>query len=107
MTDRRDWAAGIVPGAFTLKGQGYVAIASSGTRVPLAASSTPCQVIVIRADKANGDVIYLGSSTVTADSSATGGLQLSPGDYLVCSETDLAHVYINGAAGDGVSYAWW
>lgn len=107
MLDRRDWNKGVQPGTFSLVGQGVTLVGVTGTAVPLRAS-TSAAVIFIRARRANVGLVRFGASGVTNDeAAATGGVQLSPGDYAVVSETDVAHVFITGTAGDGVSYAWW
>jgi len=107
MIDRPDWTNPIAPGTFTLGGNGVTKVSVTGTAVVLHAAQA-CQVAMVKARKANVGTVYVGTSSVTNDETAgTGGLQLSPGDVITFSETDLSHLYINGAAGDGVSYLWW
>lgn len=100
-------AQGIIPGVFGLAGHGPKLIAATGTPVPIASSSTPCKVVILKARAANLGTVYLGRATVTADESATGGLQLAPGDMLTFTSTDLSTIYVNGTAGDGVTFAYW
>lgn len=105
--DFPDGQARIVAGQFTLAGSGHTSIAVTGTPLALRAATT-IQQVAIRADRENVGTIYVGISTVTGDNTALlGGFHLYPGDAIVFPETDLAHVFINGAAGDGVSYQWW
>lgn len=105
--DFPDWANPIEPGQFQLSGQGVRLVAATGTPVALRAS-TIVKTVMIKARAANVGTVYLGSSTVTNDENVnTGGLQLARGDMVTFAETDLAHVYINGTLGDGVSFAYW
>lgn len=105
--DYPDFSAPVIPGLFQVQGQGVKLVAVAGTAVAIHAAQT-CKVVIIKARAANVGTVYLGSSTVTNDETpGTGGLQLAAGDFLTFSETDLAHIFINGAVGDGISYAWW
>lgn len=98
----------IVPGVFGLAGNGVAKVVSTNTAVAIAASSTPSKVLMLKARSANAGTVYIGTSTVTNnETAATGGLQLDPGDMIVFTATDLATVYVNGSAGDGVSFLYW
>ncbi len=97
----------LVEDATLLAGHGAKAVSAGPTRAPLAASTTPCRRVSVKAHVANTGVIYLGLSTVTADTNAsTGGLQLSPGEWFTFGADDLADIYIHGTAGEGVSFAY-
>lgn len=97
----------IVPGIFQVGGSGVTVVAVTGTRVALRAT-TAVKVIIVKARTANAGTLYLGDSTVTNNETATtGGLQLDPGDMVTFTETDIADIFINGTAGDGVSYMFW
>lgn len=97
----------ITPGTFTAGGQGVTKVAVTGTAVQLK-STTAIKVLIIKARSANAGTLYLGKSTVTNDETAgTGGLQLDPGDMVTFTDVDTANIYINGTAGDGVSYMYW
>lgn len=90
-----------------LKGNGHTDIAVTGTAIVLRAP-THCRQVMIKADPDNVGTVYIGVSTVTNSQSAlTGGMQMAPGDANTFPVTSLSLVYINGAAGDGVSYLWW
>lgn len=105
--DFPDWSDPVIPGVFTLAGQGIKLVAVTGTAVAIRATTVAKQVIV-KARAANAGTIYLGTATVTNDETAgTGGLQLSPGDMVAFPLADLALIFINGIAGDGVSFAYW
>lgn len=55
--------------------------------------------LVLQSDKANTASIYLGGSAVTADSTATGGLELLPGESQPWGLPAAATLYaIAGAA---------
>lgn len=105
--DYRDYQNPVRAGDFALAGQGVTLVAVGGTAIALHAATT-IQQVMLRARVTNSGIVYVGSSTVTNNETAgTGGLQLSPGDYIVFPESDLAHIFVNGAAGDGVSYMFW
>ena len=107
MPDFPDWSNPVVPGTFTLAGQSAKLVAVTGTRVPFAAAPTLAKMVMAEARATNAGTVYLGSSTVTADETATGGLQLQPGALVAFPCNDLATVYVNGAAGDGVTFMYW
>ena len=105
--DYADWSIPIIPGIFQVGGSGVTLVAVTGTRLALRAA-TVVKVVIVKARAANAGKVYLGSSTVTNDETATtGGLQLEVGDMVAFTETDLSHIFLNGTAGDGVSYAYW
>lgn len=107
MTDQADWERGVIPGTFQITGSGVKLVAISSTAVPMR-SSTLIKTVFVKARKVNVATLYLGPAGVTADENVnTGGLQLDPGDMIVFADTDLADIFVNGTAGDGVSYAWW
>lgn len=107
VADFPDYGPAVRAGLFTLAGSGVRVVAVAGTRIALRAA-TSCQQVMVKARRANAGIVYLGGSGVTNDETAgTGGLQLSAGDMVVFPVDNLANVFINGAAGDGVSYAWW
>ena len=107
MQDFPDWGKPVRPTLFTPTGSGVTVLATTGTAVAIRAA-TPSGKAVIKARRANAGTVYLGTSTVTDDEDPdTGGLQLDPGDFIVVSGTNLGDLWIDGAAGDGVSYAWW
>lgn len=107
MPDFPDWSNPVVPGTFTLAGQSAKLVAVTGTRVPFAAASTLIKMVMVEARAANVGTVYLGSSSVTNDEGSNGGLQLQPGALVAFPCNDLATVYVNGAAGDGVSFMYW
>lgn len=107
MTDFPDYGTDVRPTLFTLTGNTVVLVTASGTRKQLQASSVICAVAMIKARRANAGTVYIGTSTVTNDETATGGYQLDRGDAMVVSGTDLSTLYVNGSAGDGVSLIWW
>jgi len=86
--------------------QGYKKITTTGTAVALIASTKEYNWLFIKAPEHNNFPICIGSSTVTANNSATDGFELSPGDSCpYVGSCDLAETYINGHAGDGLK--WW
>jgi len=85
----------------------YQKIAVTGTAVALA-TSNDVDWVVMKAAGGNNNVIYVGTSTVTrataTGGASTDGLPLAPGEETMFGGCDLADVYINGTAGDGVYY---
>ena len=105
--DYRDFQNPVRAGDFSLAGSGVTLVAVTGTAIALRAATT-IQQVMVRARSTNSGIVYLGPAGVTNDETAsTGGLQLSAGDYVVFPESDLAHVFVNGTVGDGVSYMYW
>lgn len=105
--DFPDWTNPIIPGLFTLGGSGVTLVAINSTAIALRAS-TLVKVTMVKARAANAGLVYVGAAGVTDDETpTTGGFQLAAGDIIVFTETNLANVFLNGAAGDGVSYVWW
>lgn len=96
----------LVEDATLLSGHGAKAVAVTSTAVALR-TTTPCRRVTVKAHVANGAIVYLGLTGVTNDTNATtGGLQLSPGEWFTFGADDLASVFLNGTAGDGVSFAY-
>lgn len=90
-----------------LAGTGHRDIASTGVALSLR-SSTVCRRLVVKADKANVGIIYVGIVGVLGSNDANnGGYQLDPAGAITLNVQNVATVYINGTAGEGVSYAWW
>jgi hypothetical protein len=100
-----DIAPHLVEDATKVIGHGVKTIAVTGTRVALRASSTRALRMTVKALVDNAATLYLGTSTVTNDTNnTTGGFQLSPGEAMTFGIDDVADVYINGTASDGVSF---
>jgi hypothetical protein len=101
------------PGTFTLGGQGDASIGVTGTAFQLSTTSVPTQVVMLKARTGNAGIVYVGKSNVTntqstaGNRSTTAGFQLDPGDMIVFPATNLNAIFINGTAGDGVSYEYW
>jgi hypothetical protein len=87
---------------------GQVAIASTGTAVPLSATSValPSGTVIVRAHSGNSDDGAAGGSDVSnsVDGSGNGYVVEAGKDALIFAE-DLADVYVNGTAGDIFSYS--
>lgn len=108
ITGASDDSATTLTTDFTMfSGHGAKAVAAGPTRTALASSSTPCRRLTVKAHVANANILYLGLSTVTADTNATtGGFQLSPGEAMTIGIDDVSSVYIHGTAGEGASFAY-
>lgn len=97
----------VVDDGYALSGQGNQQIAVTSTRIQITTSSNPCRLVIVKARKANTAIIYVGTSTVTNNTTAsTGGYQLDASESVAIPVTNLNLVYINGTSGDGVSYLW-
>jgi hypothetical protein len=71
----------VTPGGFTSWNQELVVVGTSAVALPTTAL-TSRKTLLIQADSANAAVIYVGESGVTADTAATGGIQLSAGQSI-------------------------
>ncbi len=85
-------------------GQGRQVVATPGTPVALAGSTTS-KTVTVQAEKDNtGDIIVCGSGVVGPVATRE-GVYLSPGDSIDLPINDLSNVYIDAmVATDGVSY---
>lgn len=106
MLDGPDWRQGVVPGQFTLGGNGTTLVAVANTAVVLHAA-LQVQMVAVEALSTNAGSVRIGVSTVTNDNTATGGLELAPGAMLAFPVVDLSQVWVTGAAGDGVTWLYW
>jgi hypothetical protein len=81
---------------------------TSTAALQLSTSSVPCQGVLVKAREGNVNDVWVGISTVTADTTeATGGWRLKPGASIGLPCRDLQEVYIRCAtytAGDGVEF---
>lgn len=85
-------------GTTVLAGQKTVAV--TNTAVALATSTTVKNGIIVQALAANSTTVVVGPFTVTT----ANGFQLQPGQATSIAIDNLATVYVNGTAGDGVCY---
>ena len=80
---------------------GQIVIAVDDTAVPLKLTGQPIKAVIVKALQQNGGrEIVVGDIAVTL---AT-GLELSKGDVVTIPIDNLAKVFINGKAPDGVSF---
>lgn len=78
---------------------GQKLVAVTNTAVALAATTAVAGVI-ISALAANSGNVYVGSSAVTT----ANGFELQPGQATSIAIDDVAKMYVNGTAGDGVCW---
>lgn len=84
--------------------QGQLKVATTGTAVQLP-SHAITQGVAISAKATNAADILVGGSAVTNTDDGTGnGVVLSPGSSLSINVANTNALYINGTAGDSVSY---
>lgn len=80
-------------------------VATAGTRVALAAASTPCKFVVITAETNNTGLIVVGGSTVVAAEATRQGTPLNAGDHFGFPIDNLTKVYIDSTIDtDGVTF---
>lgn len=100
----------VISTANAFGGSGHANVAGGPTSTPLR-TSTVIKRVRIKADSDNAAIIYVGTSSVTANEvTTTGGFQLNAGDTLDIEATslNLANIYIHSTtAGVGVSYLYW
>jgi hypothetical protein len=83
----------------TTNGQKLVAV--TNTAIKLTANPTQASNgVVIHALAGNSTTIVVGNSGVTTSN----GLVLAAGDAVTVGAGDVSSIYINGTAGDGVSW---
>lgn len=84
---------------------GQAAIAVTGTAVALPVN-TLVNGVTVKADRGNTDPISIGPTAVNNTVGGTGtGFMLYPGDSLNIGISTLSNVFINGTAGDYISWA--
>lgn len=84
---------------------GNKAIATTGTAVALSTAKQLVNGVLISAPAGNSGIIYVGDSNVTNTAGASGnGYGLPAGKDLPLPMVDLSQVYINGTAGDYVTW---
>jgi len=88
---------------------GYAVIATTGTAVQLRATGNTCSSGYIVAPLGNNFPVRVGPSTVTDDkTTTTAGYELAPGKvYPLYSGFEANIWYINGKAGDSVTFAFY
>lgn len=85
-------------------GHGHVSTTGANA-IQLTVTSTPCQGVIVKAHKENAATIYVGTSTVTANYTAsTGGYPLEPGESVGVPTQNVNLVYVRGGTGDGVAW---
>jgi len=90
----------------TVQLQGYKKIDTTGTAVPIIASTKEYTEVIFTFPLTNEFPICIGSTTVTATNASTDGAEFKPGAPAIKMDTvDLSETYINGHADDGVK--WW
>jgi len=82
-------------------------VTTAGTRVALAAASTPCKFVVITAETDNTGNITVGSSTVVAALATRQGIPLAADDSIGFPIDNLTDVYLDSTInGDGVTFVY-
>ncbi len=90
-----------------LTGTGAQVVAAGPTSTRLITASTPCRRVTVTPFIGNTNTLYVGLSTVTANTNnTTGGHQLQPGEHWTFGIDNVNKVYIHGTAGQGASFAY-
>jgi hypothetical protein len=85
---------------------GRKVVATAGTRLALAASTT-CKHVTIVAETNNTDIVVVGGITVVAALATRQGVPLYPGDTYDLDIDDLADVYLDALVStEGVTYTY-
>lgn len=87
-------------------GDGNKVVAVTGTQIQLSSVSVPCKLVYVEALRGNTGLVSHGVNTTTPSGTVRGGT-LGAGDPVYIPCTDLNQVYINGTAGDGVSFSYY
>ena len=94
---------GGLPSAITT-GQQKIAVTGTAVQV-IAASTALVNGVIITANLNNAAVVTVGSSSVTNTADGTGnGKVLQPGESTSVAVSDLNLLYVNGTAGDWISW---
>jgi len=84
---------------------GNVTVATAGTKVALANTSTQVKRLDITANYTNTDMVTIGGSGVVGAASGRKGVPIAPGNTYTFYVTDLALVYVDSVVnGEGASY---
>lgn len=89
--------------ASTITG-GRKVVAVTGTAIKLVANSTTCVKVVVQALSTNSGDIAVGGSDVVLTAGSEAGIILPQQNSISIDIDDVSKIYINGAAGDGVSF---
>lgn len=84
--------------------EGRQVISVTNTAVQLTAVSSSCKRIDIKAIASNTQDIVIGSSSVNFTLATRTGFAISAGESYHIEIDDPSKVYINGTAGEGVTY---
>lgn len=93
-----------IGGSATSMTEGRKVVAVTNTAVVL--GSGACKTIFINALTTNSNVVVVGGAGVIFTEATRTGKILYPGDGITVSINDLSKIYINGTAGDGVSFSY-
>lgn len=91
-------------GNATSMADGRKAVAVSDTAIAI--GSGACKTIFITAFVGNTNPVVIGGSTVVYTEATRTGKLMYPGDSITVSIDNLSKVYVNGVAGDGVSFTY-
>lgn len=69
------------------------------------AGALKCLRVWIQAKKANANAVYVGPSSVL--NTGANGIYLDKGVVLQLDFLDISNLYVNGSAGDGVTFIYW
>lgn len=89
--------------ASTLK-SGRMVVAVTNTAIAIGTAA--CQTVFITALTTNSGIVVVGGNDVVATEATRTGKVMYPGDTITISIDNLAKIFINGTANDGVSFTY-
>jgi len=86
---------------------GRKTVSATNTAVQLVAISTPCKRVDMRAISSNTDYVVVGGAGVVYTLASRTGFPLSADDSYHIEIDDVSKIYINGLAGEGVTFTYY
>lgn len=93
-----------ISGGATTLSDGRKVVAVNDTAISL--GSATCKTIFITALIGNTNPVVIGGSGVVYNEATRTGKLMYPGDAMTISIDNLSKVFVNGVAGDGVSFSY-
>jgi len=80
-------------------------VTTSGTRVQITATSTPCQGVIVQSLRSNTGNISVGGSDVLGTLGSESGIEITPGQTITIFCKDLNMIWLDSDVnGEGAQY---